>query len=115
MANTRVQTERIHTTKTTTIANGSASTSSCDKGGFTSTGIVIYTLSASATVGFAVSLDDSTYFTLEDPEGTAVGWAATTGSCALCAPSALEPWPYVKLVYGAAQSASATQLWSLQG
>lgn len=114
-SNTRAQISRLWKTATTTVPTNGASTTALDKRGFNAVGVVLFTLAASGAVTFKVSNDNSTYYTLEDPEGTSCGWAATTGSCALSCPSAVQPWPYVKLAYGATQTASGTQYWALQG
>ena len=112
----RRQISRISTSKTITYAASAIVSSDLNKQGFSTTGAILPTIT-SGSLGFQISLDNSTWVQLHDPPGTAVNLGTTTGSCAVSASAfdLLSPWPYVRLTFGAAQAASGTITWTLQG
>ena len=113
--NTRVSTRGIYKTVTDRLADAGVVSTGIDKCGFGALGLILPTIT-SGSVGFDVSTDGDTWVALHDPAGTRINLGTTTGSCAIASsPFAnLEPWPYVRLTFGAAAS-DATVYWVLLG
>lgn len=115
----RVQTLKVYNSVSMTVSASAASSSSLDKRGYSALGLIVPTID-SASIGAYVSSDDSTFVRLEDNAGAHVSFlTASTGSCALSGSSGfdyLEPWPYVKFSFGAAQTGGSRALTAvLQG
>ena len=109
----RTQTWRIYNTAALTAAASATTTSALDKRGYAVIGLIVPTIDSAAFTA-TVSSDNSTFHTLKDGAGTSVSFlTASTGSCAISGGSgfsALEPWPYVKFVFGAAQTSASRAL-----
>ncbi len=110
-----VATRSLFKTVTDAITAGSVASTGIDKRGFGTLGVILPTIT-SGSVGFQVSTDNATWVALHNPPGTAINLGTTTGSCAVSSSAFanLEPWPYVRLTFGAAASV-ATAYWVLLG
>lgn len=111
----RVATRGIYKTVTDAIADAAVVSTGIDKRGFGALGVILPTVT-SGSVGFSVSTDNATWVALHNPPGTAINLGTTTGSCAVSSSAFanLEPWPYVRLTFGAAASVSSAS-WVLLG
>jgi hypothetical protein len=103
--------ETPYKTPTVTVANGATTSDAADLNGLLLCGVVLPAEADGTTLGFSVSTDNSTFYTLRNAStGTDISYTVTASRAVALDPSLFAAFRYVKAVLASQTGATVVTL-----